>query len=98
MSQLVIKARKRAVIGKKVKNLRKSGVLPANVFGSHIPSEALELDAHAYGLLERHLSPTMVVQLDIEGEPARQVKVHRTQYSPRSGAPTHVEFLQVNQG
>ncbi|HVC79263.1 MAG TPA: hypothetical protein VNL35_02025 [Chloroflexota bacterium] len=93
MAQIVIQARKREVTGRKVKNLRKTGVLPANFFGSHVPSQALELDAHAFGLLQRSLSSTMVVSLEIEGEAPRQVTIHHTQYSVRNGAPTHVEFL-----
>jgi ribosomal protein L25 (general stress protein Ctc) len=96
MDDIVVRARRRSVTGRRVKALRKTGVLPGNVYGSNIPSVALELDAHAFGLALRHIRPSTVVSLEVEGEAPRRVTVHHTQYSVRNGAATHVEFVQVN--
>ena len=96
MAEIVISARRRTIMGRRVKALRKTGVLPGNVFGSNIPSVALELDAHSFGLALRHIRPTTVVSLELEGEAPRRVTIHHTQYSVRNGAATHVEFIQVN--
>ena len=41
----VIVAAPRTVLGKKVKQLRRQGRLPANVYGKGIPSTALDLDS-----------------------------------------------------
>ncbi|MGH2388257.1 MAG: hypothetical protein ACRDIE_08630 [Chloroflexota bacterium] len=98
MEEIVVHARRRSVMGRRVKALRKTGVLPGNVYGSNVPSMALELDAHTFGLVLRHIRPSTVVSLEVEGEAPRLVTLHHTQYSVRNGAATHVEFVQVNQG
>ena len=96
MAQLTIEARPREVTGKKVKVLRRKGVLPANVYGHNVPSQPLELDAHTFSLLQRRLSPSSIVDLVVDGGRPRPVMIHRTQRSVRTGLPTHVEFFQIN--
>ena len=98
MAQPVVQARPRSVLGKKVKTLRRKGILPANVYGHNRPSQALELDAHAFSLLQRRLPPNAVVDLVIEGEgsKARPAMIHRTQLEARTGRPIHIEFFQID--
>ena len=48
MAQPIVQARPRSVLGKKVKTLRRKGILPANVYGHNKQSQALELDAHQF--------------------------------------------------
>jgi large subunit ribosomal protein L25 len=96
MRKLTIEARPRAVVGKKVKSLRKRGVLPANVYGHNIQSQALELNAHDFSLLQRHLSASSILDLVVDGGGPRPVMIHRTQRDVRTGQPSHVEFFQFN--
>ena len=96
MADIVVPARRRTVMGRRVKALRKTGVLPGNVYGSNVESVALELDAHTFELALRHIRPNTVVNLEVEGDAPRKVLIHHTQYSVRNGAPTHVEFIQIN--
>ena len=98
MAQPTVKARPRSVQGKKVKTLRRQGILPANVYGHNKQSLALELDAHQFSLLQRHLPQNAVVNLVVEGEESvpRPAMIHRTQRDIRSGKPIHVEFFQIN--
>jgi large subunit ribosomal protein L25 len=93
MAQVSLQARPREITGKAVKNLRRTGVLPANLYGPHIPSQPLELDAHAFALAERRLGIGSAVDLAIEGSATQTVAIQRIQRSPRTGLPTHVEFL-----
>lgn len=96
MAQHTVHARPRTVIGKQVKTLRRKGVLPANVYGHNRPSEALELDAHAFALLQRHLSAHAIVDLAIEGARTQPAMIQRTQRDVRTGRAMHVEFFQIN--
>ena len=41
MKRLTIKTEKREVVGRKVKKLRKEGILPVNIYGSKIKSQSL---------------------------------------------------------
>lgn len=98
MAHMTVQARPRAVVGKKVKTLRRKGILPANIYGHNQQSLALELDAHQFSLLQRHLPANAMVDLQIEGEGSRTrpAIIHRTQRDVRTGRPIHVEFFQFN--
>ena len=45
MDKIVLKAQKRELQGRKVSQLRKQGVTPANLYGKGIKSVALQFDA-----------------------------------------------------
>jgi large subunit ribosomal protein L25 len=93
MAQVSLLARPREASGKAVKSLRRAGVLPANLYGPSIPSQPLALDAHAFALAERQLVAGSAVDLTIEGSGTQTVAIQHIQRSPRTGLPTHVEFL-----
>jgi large subunit ribosomal protein L25 len=96
MAQPTVEVRPRSVVGKKVKTLRRRGILPANIYGHNRQSQALELDAHSFNLLQRHLPVNAIVDLVIEGERPRPAMIQRTQRDVRTGMPIHVEFFQIN--
>lgn len=96
MAQPTVQARPRSVVGKRVKTLRRKGILPANIYGHNRQSQALELDAHTFNLLQRHLSANAIVDLVIDGERPRPAMIQRTQRDVRTGLPIHVEFFQIN--
>ena len=96
MTTLELRARPRTVVGKRVKNLRRKGIIPANVYGHNVSSQPLELNAHDFALLQRHLSPSSLIDLVVEGSAPHQVMIHRTQRNVRTGLPIHVELFQVN--
>lgn len=87
----------RRVTGKKVKQLRRAGVLPANVYGHGVPSLALQLGAEE---LERTLHATAaneVIDLKVAGErAARPVVIHHVQRHPLTSKPLHADFYQVS--
>jgi large subunit ribosomal protein L25 len=95
MTRHSIEAQARTVVGKKVKSLRRTGVLPANLYGHGIQSQSLQLDAHRFSLLQRHVSASALIDLSVDGA-TRPVMIHRVQRDVRTGMPTHVEFFQVN--
>jgi large subunit ribosomal protein L25 len=95
MSHLTLEARPRTITGKKVKVLRRQGLLPANIYGHNIESQAVEVDAHDFTLLQRHLSASSIIDLTVAGT-ARAVMIHRTQRDFATGKPNHIEFFQIN--
>ena len=46
--RLTLSATNRTVLGKKVKHLRREGVLPANVYGRGVESTAIQLDGRRF--------------------------------------------------
>ena len=87
----------RTVLGKKVKRLRRDGVLPANIYGRGIDSVAVELPTRdASELLTAHGTNTLI-QVQVSGEhDARPVMVRDVKRNPVSGALQHLDFYQVD--
>ena len=95
MKHTQMTAEPRTVLGKKVARLRHEGKLPANIYGHGVESTAITLDEHDFLLLYRHVLPTTVIDLRVDGE-TRPVLLAKASASPRTGQLIHVEFKQVN--
>ena len=95
MKHANLTAEPRTVLGKKVARLRRSGKLPANIYGRNVPSTAITLDVHEFELLYRHLLPTTVIDLRVDGQ-MRPVLLAKADINPRTGRLVHIEFKQVN--
>lgn len=62
-------ARPRSIIGKQVKGLRRSGMLPGIIFGPDIPApRPVSVDAHLFVQLYRQAGTTNPVELAVNGE------------------------------
>ncbi len=68
MEKVVLKATKRDVIGKKVGALRRQGKLPAVLYGHHIETTAIMLDAHEGSQTLSHLTSSSLVTIDLDGK------------------------------
>ena len=95
MKHANLTAEPRTVLGKKVARLRRTGKLPANIYGRNVPSTAITLDSHDFELLYRHLLPTTVIDLRVDGQ-MRPVLLAKADVNPRTGRLVHIEFKQVN--
>lgn len=97
MEKLELAAKKRDIIGKKVKNLRERGELPGNVYGKGLASTAVTVTERPFRETLRAAGETGVVYLRVEGEEApRPVLIHGVQKDPVTDDPFHVDFYQVN--
>lgn len=85
----------RTVVGRKVKQLRKKGNIPATVYGKSIPSQSIAVSADAFGKAYKEAGESSLVELTLEGA-IRPVLIHSVQRDPLTDAPIHVEFYQVN--
>lgn len=89
--------KKREFFGRKVKELRKKGILPANIYGSKTKSLAVQVDQKGFLELFQKAGETELVDLEVEGEKeARPVLIHNVQLEPVYDYPIHVDFLQVD--
>lgn len=93
----VIDAAPRTVLGKKVKQLRRSGRLPANVFGRGIDSTAVEVDAREFGHTMKNTGLRHMYELRVSGEASpRYVIIRGLSRAGGTGEPIHVDFQQVD--
>jgi len=67
MEKVVLKATKRAALGKQVGALRRAGKLPAVLYGHGIESTPIMLDAREATLSLSHLTSSSLVMVDLDG-------------------------------
>src|SRR3989344_6517116 len=96
MDRIALNAKERNTFGKKVKSLRKEGLLPANVYGKKKDSEAVLLDLKDFLPIYHKAGETGLINLKIGDERVRPVMIKDVQYDPSKGAPLHVDFYAVN--
>lgn len=95
MNKVTLKAEKRELSGRKVKQLRKSGIIPANVFGKKVKSQAIQLDSKEFKLVYEKTGETGLIELTI-GSEKKPVLIHNIQNHPVEDHILHVDFLQVD--
>ena len=97
MSQHKLSAEKRKIIGRKVKALRKSGFLPANIFGKDVKSATIQIKAVDFTKFRKEAGESTLVYLSLEGEEeSRPVMIHEIAIHPVNGQILHIDFHQVN--
>jgi len=96
MDKLELEVTNREILGKKVKHLRRQGIIPVHLFGHGIESLALQCDS---GELERVLAQAghtglISLKLDNEKKP-RTVVIREFDRDWRRGKLLHVDFYQI---
>lgn len=97
MTTYELKAKVRKLFGRKVKSLRRDGVIPGNVFGPDIKSIAVQFDKKSVIETIKSAGETSLVNLSIEGESkSHPVLIAGYHTDPVSGAILHVDLHEVN--
>ena len=86
----------RQVLGKKVKRLRRGGVIPANVYGHALESVAIQVPKDDLVHLLRSAGRNEIVYLRLDGEELRPTFVRQVQRNPATDAILHVDFYQIS--
>lgn len=89
-----LKAKSRNQLGKSVKTLRKSGFLPAVVYGEGVPAQPVVISYKDFVATLRTAGESTLVALDVDGKPLN-VLIHDIAYDPVSDMPIHADFHAV---
>lgn len=95
MKRLELEAQKRDQLGKKVKKLRKDGLLPANVFGKKIKSQSITINFKDFLKVFKEVGETGLIDLKV-GSEALPVLIKDVQRGPVGDEYYHVSFQQVS--
>lgn len=95
MKYPVLKADVRTVLGKKIKKLRREGLLPANVYGKGLKSKALQVRLEDFQAIFKEVGETGLVDLNVEKN-SHPVLIKNLQIDYSSNLPLHADFYQVN--
>jgi large subunit ribosomal protein L25 len=92
-----LQAAPRTVLGKQVKQLRRQGILPANVFGKGLESLAIQMDSRDFVRTVKSTGVRSMFELAVEGEPKpRYVILRGLSRAGGMGEPIHADFYQVD--
>lgn len=97
MTKITLSLEPRKVFGKKVKTLRKQGIIPANIFGNKIKSTAVQVKTTVFRPIYAQAGETQIVYVQVVGEKTeRPVLLTNISYDPMTGDILHVDLRQVN--
>lgn len=91
-----LRAEPREMLGKKVRRLRRAGILPATVYGHAVKPQSIQMDAHEFGGVLRSAGRNQLIDLVIGSERARPVFIKQTTIDAKRHLIQHVEFYQAN--
>jgi len=97
MTKITLSLEPRKILGKKVKTLRKQGIIPANIFGNKIKSTAVQVKSTVFRPIYTQAGETQIVYVQVEGEKTdRPVLLTNISYDPMTGDILHLDLHQVN--
>ncbi len=95
MEQIPLTAQKRTVLGRKVKTLRKDGLIPAHVFGHKVATIHVQVKTGDFSKVFEKVGETGIVNLTLDGK-THPVLIRNVQVHPVTDEPLHIDFYQVN--
>lgn len=96
MDKITLNAQEREILGKKVRFLRREGLIPAHVFGKKVETEHVAVKSADFLKVFQRAGETGLVDLRIGDTKVRPVLIRDVQYDPVVGSPLHIDFYQVN--
>jgi large subunit ribosomal protein L25 len=96
MDDLVLRAEPRSILGKKVKRLRREGLIPGVVYGPVIDDPvAVSVDHRTFAkFYAAHGHATLLTLNMDDGD--QQVFIHEVQVEPVKHTPLHIDFFAPN--
>jgi len=90
---VTLSAKIRKDLGKKVKQARKKGIIPAVLYGPKIENISLEIDLKEFEKVYREAGESSLVQLQVDKKDFL-VLIHAVEIDAVSQKPIHVDFYQ----
>jgi large subunit ribosomal protein L25 len=92
-----LKLSPRSVTGKKVKVLRRNGIVPVHVYGRNVPPQSLQADALVLRRLLPRVGTNVPLSVEVEDREGEEICfVREIQRHPVTEDVLHVDFLRVD--
>lgn len=95
MKKYTLSGQSREIIGRKVKQLRKAGMLPATVYGKKMTSQTIGVTVADFTKTYAAAGETGLIELTVSGAMS-PVLIHNVQKDAVTGTALHVEFYKVD--
>lgn len=96
VADYVIEAQARGVVGKKVKQLRREGVVPATIYGPNIPPLNVQIPYRPLQLALMKAGGTNLIDIKVDDKATYAVLAREVQRNPIRGDILHVDFFAVD--
>jgi large subunit ribosomal protein L25 len=94
--KITLKADKRKILGKKVKSLRKQGILPVNLFGKGVKSQSLQVKTSDFTETFKKAGETNLVYIEASAGKELPVLISNIQIHPVTDSYLHADLYQVD--
>lgn len=95
MTKVNLKSKIREEVGKKLDKFRKSGLIPAVMYGHKIKPQNLWINYLEFNKAYNEAGESTVIELEVEGGKKVNALVHDIQLDPLTGKFSHIDFFQV---
>jgi large subunit ribosomal protein L25 len=95
MNENVLKVDERQITGKQVKALRRSGLLPAVIYGRGLSPINISINAHQASKVIPFMTSSQLVVLELNGQ-KHTTLVRERQRHPVNGHLVHVDFNEIS--
>lgn len=96
-TRIELSVAQRQVLGKKVKQLRRQGLIPANIFGRHVESTAIQVPSEELLHVLQRAGRNEIVYLRLGPDgPGRPTLIRHVQRHPVRDDILHVDFQQIS--
>ncbi len=96
MSELKLSAQPRTLIGRKVRQLRRAGMVPATVYGKKTTAENLQVVERSLERVLQVAGFSQLVQVDVEGGSTHNVLIRAVHRHPVTHSFLHADFYAVD--
>lgn len=97
MTKFTLKVQTRTATGKKNKQLRRQGIVPANIFGKDLESQSVQIKLQEFDRIYKQSGETSIIYISVDDEnKERPVLVNNIDFDAVTGSKLHVDFHQVN--
>lgn len=95
--KIKLNVQKRKITGRKVKTLRRDGVIPANIYGKEVKSLAVQVLAKEFNQVYKLSGETGIIDLQVDkDDKTRPVLVSQIHYHPITDECLHIDFHQID--
>ncbi len=86
---------KREILGKKVRALRKTGIIPAELYGHETSNLHLSVPVKEFSKIFKMAGESTLIKLKVEGDKNYNVLIHNVEHNALTDEVWHIDFYTV---
>lgn len=95
---LTLKTEPRKITGRKTDQLRKSGIIPAVVYGRDFKSKMIQVKVQDFEEVYQEAGTSSLINLEIDQEKPLKVLIYALQYHYLTDQVQHIDFYKIKAG